>query len=251
MMLKNERLHEIIKILEMQNGFATVAQLCSALYASESSIRRDLTLLENRGVIRRSYGGAELIYSNSNVVSFNQRTHENIQAKKEIALKASRLVTDGSIVFLDQSSSTFYLANELRNKNNLTIITNSIEIVSLLADTNLKVICSGGELSSANRTCLIGADAQYAFESTYADIAFFSAKSLSDDGVISDCTREELFVRKAMIKHAATKVFLCDSSKYGTCSAYIQCTLNDIDYLVGENEKAQVFSTCAKNLTVL
>jgi len=250
-MLKNERLHEIVNILSTQNGFATVAQLCATLYASESSIRRDLSALESRGLIKRSYGGAELIYSASNVVAFHQRAHENTEAKKAIAKKAATLVKDGNIVFIDQSSSAYYLAELLRSKNNLTDVTNAIQVINLLADTDIKVISSGGQLSRENRTCLIGADACLAFENTYADIVFFSTKSLAEDGTISDCTREEIFVRKPMLKNAAKKAFLCDSSKFCTRSAYVQCTLKDVDYLICENEKAQAFSACAKNLIIL
>ena len=99
------------------------------------------------------------------------------------------------------------------------------------------MISSGGVLSDQNRTCLIGTDAQYIFEHIYADIVFFSCKSLSDDGIISDCTREEVLVRNSMLKNAAKKVFLCDSEKIGTRSVYEQCRLKDIDEMISEREE--------------
>ena len=250
-MLKNEREREIINILKENEGFATVKELCTALYASESSIRRDLTALENKGAIKRMYGGAELITNFSNAIAFSQRTHHNMSAKKIISKKAAKLIKDNSIIFLDQSSTCFYLANEIMNKNSLTIITNNIEIISLMSNTEIKTISSGGVLSSENRTCLIGADAQYIFEHTYADILFFSTKSLADDGTISDCTREEVLVRNSMLKNAKKKVFLCDSDKFGTHSAYKQCCLSDVDYLISENERAQKYGTLAATLTIL
>ena len=74
-MLKNEREREIINLLKSENGFITVKELCQKLYASESSIRRDLTALENRGVVKRTYGGAELITNFSNVIAYNKRYH--------------------------------------------------------------------------------------------------------------------------------------------------------------------------------
>ena len=250
-MLKNEREREIINILKIQDGFITVKELCEKLYASESSIRRDLTVLENRGFIKRTYGGAELITNFSNVIAFNQRSHHSIDAKKIIAKKAAKLVKDGNIIFLDQSSTAFYLANEIINNSSLTIITNNIEILCLLSNSNLKVVSSGGFLSAENRSCLIGNDAQSVFENTYADIVFFSTKSLSDDGIISDCTREEVIIRNSMLKNAAKKVFLCDSEKFGTKSAYKQCELSDIDYLISENETAKKFGTNRSSLIIL
>lgn len=249
-MLKNEREREILNLLKERDGFSTVKELCSALYASESSIRRDLSVLEKRGVIRRTYGGAELVTNFSNAIAFNQRAHHNIAAKKAIAKKAVALVKNGDVIFLDQSSSAFYLAEELASNDTLTVVTNNIEIISLLATTSIKTISSGGTLGPDNRACLLGRDAHYIFENIYADVVFFSTKSLSNDGIISDCVREEVLVRGAMLKNAAKKVFLCDSEKFGTHSAYKQCTLSDIDYLVSENERAELFATY-NNLTII
>jgi DeoR/GlpR family transcriptional regulator of sugar metabolism len=250
-MLKHERKREIINEMKSQGGFITVKELCARLYASESSIRRDLTQLEDSGVIKRTYGGAELNTGASNVTSFNTRAHHNVEAKKEIAKKGAALVRDGSVVFLDQSSTTFYLANEIMNKNSLTVVTNNIEILCLLSGSNHRVISSGGFLSMDNRSCLIGTDAQGVFENMYADIAFFSTKSLSDDGIISDCTREEVTLREAMLKNATKKVYLCDSEKIGTKSAYKQCALTDVDYLICENESAKKFNSLSDTLIIL
>ena len=250
-MLKNEREREILNLLKEHDGFSTVKELCSALYASESSIRRDLSVLEKRGVIRRTYGGAELVTNFSSAIAFNQRAHHNIAAKKAIAKKAATLVKDGDVIFLDQSSSAFYLAQELAANNTLTIVTNNIEIISLLSSTSMKTVSSGGTLSPDNRACLLGRDAHYIFENIRADVSFFSTKSLSSDGVISDCAREEVLVRAAMLKNAAKKVFLCDSEKFDSSSAYKQCTLDEIDVLVSENDEAHRFSSLYPKLSII
>lgn len=174
-----------------------------------------------------------------------------MQAEKIIAEKAAKLIKDGDIIFLEQSSSTFFLADEIKNRESLTVVTNSIEIVRLLSDSKIKIIYSGGVLSNDNRVCLVGADAEEVFKNINADIMFFSSKSLDYDGTISDCTREEVLIRKPMLKNAIKKVFLCDSEKFGTRSAYIQCSLSDIDYLVSEDEKAKIFTTCNENLIII
>lgn len=249
-MLKNEREREIINLLKSKDGFITVTELCANLFASESSIRRDLKTLENKGVIKRTYGGAELVTNYSNVVSFNKRAHHNIDAKKIIAKKAASLIKDGNVIFLDQSSTALYLAAEIMDKSSLTVVTNNIVILNLLSNSSIKTVSSGGYLSPENRSCLIGTDAQYIFENTYADLVFFSTKSLSDDGIISDCTREEVAVRNAMLKNAAKKVFLCDSDKFGTRSAYKQCTLEDVDIMVSEVECGDIFGEYSKKLVI-
>lgn len=250
-MLNKEREQEILKILKMTNGYVTVKHLCDTLYSSESSIRRDLTSLEKRGLVKRSYGGATLETSHSSIVTFNHRTQQNMQAKRLIAKKAASFVKDGNIIFLDQSSTCFYLANELLSRRSLTVVTNNTEILILLANSKINVISSGGYLSSENRNCLIGGDAQHTFENMYADIAFFSTKSVTNDGIITDCSREEIIVRDAMLKNADKKVFLCDSTKFGTRSAYKQCELGDVDYLISEDDRAEMFSAYSEKLILV
>lgn len=235
-MLKSEREQEIFNILKEKNGFTTVKQLCDMLYVSESSIRRDLCAMEDKGLIKRTYGGAELVTNLSHMMEFNKRYHRNISEKNEIAKKALSLIEENSVIFLDQSSSAFYLAAMLPNKSSITVITNNVEIMKLLSETNINLISSGGYLSRENRSCLIGKDAEYIFENTYADLVFFSCKALSDDGVVYDCSREEVLTRAAMLKNAKKRVFLCDSSKLETTAIYKQCTLDEVDFIICDKD---------------
>ena len=250
-MLKNEREQEIIDIMKNANGFATVKDLCERLFTSESSRRRDLTSLSNKGLVKRTYGGAELISNFSNISAFSIRSHYNAAAKKIIAKKAVSLIKEGSTVFLDQSSTAFFLASELLENSSITIVTNNIEIISMMSRTNVNLISSGGLLSQENRMCLYGEDARYIFENVHANYAFFSTKSLSDDGIIWDFSREEVLIRNAMLKNAEKKVFLCDSEKFHAHSAYKQCSLDDIDYLISENDSAEFYKTVSDKLIVI
>ena len=246
-MRNREREQEILSILKKTNSFVSVGQLCESLFASESSIRRDLKALETRGLVKRSYGGAELENSYSNIVTFNHRTRQNVRAKREIAQKAAALIKDGDIVFLDQSSTAFYLAEQILDRSSLTVVTNNIEITMLLSNSKIRLIF----LSDENRICLIGGDAQRTFESIYADIAFFSVKAISDEGVVTDCAREEVLVREAMLQNAAQKVLLCDSSKFGGRAPFKQCSLEDVDILISEEDRTQHFSVYAGRVKLL
>lgn len=250
-MHNREREQEILNMLKSSGGFVTVKQFCQALFASESSIRRDLQALEAQGLVKRSYGGASLSGSYSTIVTFNHRTRQNIAAKREIAKKAAALIGDGEIVFLDQSSTAFYLAEELKKFSSLTVVTNNIEILMLLSDSGLRVMASGGFLSEENRNCLIGGDAQHTFETVYADWLFFSVNALSHDGIVSDCSREEINVRHAMLRNAEKKVLLCDSSKFGLRAPYRQCGLQEVDYLISEGNCAREFADVSSNVRLL
>ena len=250
-MLNKEREQEILNILKKSNGFVTVKQLCDTLFASESSIRRDLKALELSGLVKRSYGGATLAVNFSNIVTFNRRTRQNVNAKKEIAQKAATLINDGDVVFLDQSSTAFYLANEIINRASLTVVTNNIEIMMLLSNSNIKLISSGGFLSDENRNCLIGGDAQQTFENIFANVVFFSVKAVSDNGMVCDCSREEIVVRNAMLKNADKKVLLCDSSKFGITAPFVQCRLDDVDYLISEEDCSKKFESITSKIELV
>ena len=103
-MYRGERESEILRELEVC-GYATVEYLAEKIHISPSSIRRDLSDLEKKGQIRRSYGGAELTEGVGKTVPYQMRTHENVSHKRMIAKKAASLVPSYSTVFLDGSSS--------------------------------------------------------------------------------------------------------------------------------------------------
>lgn len=242
-MYQKERQREILELLSA-SGYITVKELSTLLYTSESSIRRDLTAMESMGLVKKNYGGVELVTQNPSIVPFSSRRHYHIPKKKIMAKKAMEYVHDGQIVFLDQSSSALFVAYELMNRKNITIVTNNIEILSSFSQSDLKVYASGGYISQTNRNCLIGEDAHNIFSKTHADLLFFSAKALSPEGTIYDFTREEIHIRNTMMKHAAKNIFLCDSDKFDTYAGYEQCSLSDIDGMICENDtlgKYEVF----------
>lgn len=232
-----QRDSQILAFLE-ENGHATVNELCKNLYVSEATMRRALSNLARKGLINRTHGGAELLKTFSHAGPFSSRILLNAAAKRDIARKAATLVPDGSLVILDQSSTCYHLAEALMDKRDLTVVTNNLEIAQLLSSTNFEVRVSGGQLCNASRICMVGEDAQQLFLNICADFAFFSSRSLSKDGIISDCNRDEVNVRIAMFKHAKYKVFLCDSSKFSSTSGYIQSHLQDVDILISEDNTA-------------
>jgi len=234
-MIKKERQERILELLSRKE-FVTVNEISQILFISPSSARRDLSELEHKHLVKRSYGGARLITAKSNVVAFSERSYGNVPAKQAIAAKAAQLVKEGSIVFLDQSSTCYFLAMELSRLQNLTVVTNNLEILSLLSRTELRVVATGGTVSRENSNCLVGGGAERGFSEIYADVMFFSANGMTEGGIITDCTQEEIFLRQAMLDHAARRVFLCDSSKLGKQAPFVQCDLGRVDTLVSEGD---------------
>ena len=150
-MLRTERENKILCILE-KDGYVSVKALGDMLFTSESSIRRDLTRLEDAGLIKRSYGGAELLSYNKNASPFSTRAHDDVSEKRIIAQKAAGLVGEGAVIFLDASSTAYFLALELMERGDITVVTNNVEVLDILSKGKPIVHSSGGVLSRHNRT---------------------------------------------------------------------------------------------------
>ena len=97
-------------------------------------------------------------------------------------------------------------------------------------------------MSMDNHSVLVGHNAKDVFESIHADICFFSAQSLDDNGVATDPYLEEIPLRIAMCKNSRKRVLLCDSKKLGKVSVYRQCSLDEVDYVVCDEDISQIFS---------
>ena len=111
------------------------------------------------------------------------------------------------------------------------MVTNGIDTLSVLAKNNILAYSTGGQVSLKNPSVLVGRYAEDTIYNFHADVAFFSAQSMDEEGEIYDCFEEENFIRRAMIRNAKTKVFLCDNTKIGKTSPYHLCALKDVDYV--------------------
>ena len=221
---------KILEILETQQ-YASVDELSTVLGVSTSTIRRTLEILQQKGLVTRTHGGVKINSDNNFSPSFTFRIHQNSFEKKKIALTAIKLIKNGDIVFLDGSTSAFYIAEYLKEFENIRVITNGIDTLSLLSKNHILAYSTGGQVSSENPSVLVGRYAEDMISNFHADIAFFSAQAMDNDGEIYDCFEDEIFLRRAMIKNAKTKVFLCDNTKVGKTSSFHLCSLKDVDYI--------------------
>ena len=132
-MLAIERRNEILEKLQTDRR-VVVSELSQIYEVSEETIRRDLDKLVNDGYAIKSYGGA-VINENMNIdLPFNIRKNRNVIGKQRIAELVAKIVQDGDSIMLDASSTAVYIAKGLKDKKNLTLITNSMEIVIELLD---------------------------------------------------------------------------------------------------------------------
>ncbi len=226
---------QLLKILQDKQS-ATVEELAQLTFVSTSTVRRQLTELQKTGLITRTHGGAKINDDNNFFPSFTFRSHQNSFEKKKIALAAIKLIKNGSLIFLDGSTSAFFIAEYLSNFENIKVITNGIDTLSLLSKNNIEAYSTGGYISPVNRSVLVGHYAQEMIESLHADFTFFSTQSVTPQGEVYDCFEEENVLRKAMLKNSITSVLLCDSTKFNQTAAYRLCSLSEIDYVISEQD---------------
>ena len=221
---------KVLEILEIQQ-YASVDELSTVLRVSTSTIRRTLDVLQQKGLVTRTHGGVKINSDNNFSPSFTFRIHQNSFEKKKIALSAIKLIKNGDIIFLDGSTSAFYIAEYLKEFENIRVITNGIDTLSLLSKNKILAYSTSGQVSTENPSVLVGRYAEDMICNFHADIAFFSAQAMDNNGEIYDCFEDEIFIRRAMIKNAKTKVFLCDNTKFGKISPYHLGSLKNIDYV--------------------
>ena len=231
--MNTEREKQILEIL-LKEKRVSVKELAGALFISEPSVRRDLQSLEKQNLIKRTHGGAVLEEAAlSNKIPFFIREYEQSHAKAIIAKKAIELIHDDDIVFLDASTSCYYLIPFLASKRNLTVITNGVKSLVKLAEYGVRSICTGGELLN-NCLALVGEGAHKTIEAYNADVAFFSCRGVSEDGYLTDISPEENYVRQRMIRYSKKSYLLCAAEKLGKKYFHNLCHETDISGIVHE-----------------
>lgn len=219
---------------------ATVGELCRDLYISEPTVRRALCALSSLGLIIRTHGGA--LYKGdpgANLpLAFREREHS--EAKATIAKRCLSLIKDGDTIMLDGSSSALALLREIKDKRNVCVITNSAKAALILEDAKIKTYVSGGELAEGS-FCYVGSFAERFIRSFSADACFFSVRTLTRDGKLTDNAIAENLVRRAMLENSTKHYLMLDSYKVGEPCLGTLCTLDEIDRVISEEDISFAF----------
>ena len=225
-MFQTERIEAIINILK-QNGYVTVKYLTEELHYSNATINRDLNMMKKQKLIKRSYGGVELIDRQD--ISLPFRYHKMKSAKNKIGQKAAEFVQDGDTIFVDASTTTEFLGKHLTDKKDITVITNNMALVMFLSEYNINIICLGGSVVEAP-CMLMGTDTISNAMHYHADKAFFSTGAISSKGTIGGCDTYYM-LHQIMIENAKQSFFLADHDKIDKPYQLIH-TLSEGDYII-------------------
>lgn len=212
-MIAIERRNGILEKLQ-EDKKVVVGELSQLYKVSEETIRRDLERLEKEGLCTKSYGGAVLNENNNVEMPFNVRKKSNATGKQKIAELIAGMVEDGEHILLDASTTAVYIAKALKSKRNLTVVTNSIEVLIEVSDmTDWNVISLGGSLKegflAAIGAATIAGVKEYKVEKSIA-----SCKAFDPEEGFYDIGDEFARTKRAMIERGDVKIMAIDSTKF-------------------------------------
>lgn len=231
-MLAVERRNQIEKLI-VQNKSVLVPELAKRFDVTTETIRGDLEKLEKQGILVRTYGGATLVEANEADMALTERETINYEGKHRIGINAARLIKDGETVFLDASTSSLHVAQSIKEKRGITVITNSIKVATELAGCeNIRVISTGGQLTSKNMSYVGRVAEEIIRKHYYANKFFFSCRGVTLHRGLMEANESEAEIKKAMMECSESAILLCDHKKLGRLGVNVVGGLKNIDYFI-------------------
>lgn len=233
-MLAIERRKLIISKLEAE-GKVIVSELAKEFDITEETVRRDLEWVEGEGLATKIYGGA-ILKTGALDIPYNIRKSVNVEEKKKIAEKIAERITDGDRIMLDASSTAIYVIKSLKNKKNITVITNSVEILLELADKpDWTVLSSGGVLKDGGLS-LNGSSAERMIRSYHVNYGICSCKGLDMELGVTDSNEKDCQIKQAIYSSAEKKILAIDGTKFDRKSFVKVCDAGEVD-IIATNQK--------------
>ncbi len=231
-LLAQQRQREILGRLRHAGG-VRVTELAANLRVTEETVRRDLRTLSHSGKLVRTHGGAISLPGDRGDVPFEVRQTVNLPEKRAIVVRALAYVSEGDVIGLDASSTTFELARAIPEMP-LTVVTNSLPVADmLLGRSQIRVICVGGILDPRSRS-LTGSLAEHTLQKLHIMKLFLSAEGVDLARGLSDPTDEQAHVKRHMLDVSARAILLVDHSKFGVQSVVFFAGMNEVDVLIAD-----------------
>jgi len=236
--MKPEERRERIVAVVREASRASVDELASLLEISRETVRRDLALLSEQGVLRKVHGGA-VHFQTAQEGSLRDREASARNEKLVIGREAAKLFEPGDSIFIDAGTTTSYFAGELGKVGSFAVITNSVVIASQLwnAPNRSEVYLLGGRYFGDNQE-VVGPLTVEQIHELHADHVVLTIGAMDEAGRCMDFNADEAFVARAMIARARKTTILADSSKLQRHALFQVCEADQIDRLVTDKPPA-------------
>ncbi len=228
---QEERLEQIMALLEKENRLVT-NELPEILNTTSVTIRKDLIILEKRGLLKRTHGGAikvkKQLYPG---LALNEKEKINLEEKMRIVRQATKLIAEGDTIILDSGSTTSLLAKEIKHFQQLTVITNAMNIANELINTSIDVILIGGSLIKDTST-LVGPLADDSLRKISADKLFMGVDGIDFEIGLTTPNINEAKTSRVMMEISGETIVVVDSSKFGRRSLGVISKVKEIHKII-------------------
>ncbi len=229
-MMPSERQQKIVELLS-EKDFVSIPDLSAHFGMSIETIRRDLSILVEQDKIKKVYGGVRIRETHFGEPAMEARMNTGLEQKETIAGYCCSLIQDGECIFIDSGTTTYHISRLLKNRKNLTVMTNSIPVVNELMHTEIEIILIGGKIRH-DELSVVSFNYLFNFSELNIQKAFIGAGGVSIANGISDYNMLEAVTRKQIIERSRQVIVAADSTKIGKDVTVKIAPLDAIDMLV-------------------
>ena len=239
-MTPNPRQMQLIEAVQTK-GTATVEELAERFEVTLQTVRRDIKLLAAAGLVVRFHGGARIPGSTTENITYRKRQTLNAQAKQRIARAVAQAIPDGCSLILNIGTTTEAVARELIHRKGLRIITNNLNVATILSDNpDCEVIVAGGVVRSVDRGIVGEATVEF-IRQFKVDIGLIGISAIEADGTLRDFDYREVKVSRAIIEHSRQVWLVADSSKFNRPAMVELAKIAEVDRLFTDLPPPELF----------
>lgn len=229
-MSPNPRQLELLKQVRAR-GSVSVEAMAEIFGVTLQTVRRDVKLLSDAGLVARFHGGVRVPSSTTENIAYRQRQLLNETAKQRIAREVAKAVPEGCSLIINIGTTTEAIAHELLHHKGLRVITNNLNVAAILSDnTDCEVIVAGGVVRSRDRGIVGEATVDF-IRQFKVDIGLIGISGIEADGSLRDFDYREVKVAQTIIQHSREVWLAADQSKFNRPAMMELAHLNQVDVL--------------------
>jgi len=235
-----ERQNQILQWINLQQRIS-INEVCEQFMVSQATARRDLETLAGKGKVQRVHGGAIAVEKAPPEMPMLLRQIDQAAEKQRIGVAGARLVNDGETVFLGSGTTVLEVARNLKDRHNLTVITNSLPVVNLLSENpEITIVCIGGMLRPSELS-FIGHITEQDLAEVRADKVFIGVRAINlEEGLTNDYLPETMTDR-AILKIGHETIVVADHTKFGRVSTVMLVPIERVQTLITGGETSEDF----------
>lgn len=234
-MIRDERINRMGAYINVQQ-YVSVDELMSRFHVSKATVRRDLEILNQQGLVCLLRGGARKKDSVEQELKYTEKLGRNRKEKARICQYASSMIREEQTIFLDTGVTVREMIPYLCEMRNIHVVTNDVWIAAhIVQNMDIKVSMPGGNIRRGHYT-MKGSETEQYMANLYVDIAFISIDAIDSNFGCSITNNDEVLIKQQMIAHSQKTVIIADHSKFGTVASWKVCPLEDIDLFITGKE---------------